>query len=72
MYTLLCSKPARTYHIARGLNVICQHGWEGGFGGEWIHVYGWLSSFTVQLKLPQNIVNKLYLNTKLKVFNKYK
>ena len=26
-------------------------GW--GFGGEWIHVYVWLSSFTVHLKLPQ-------------------
>ena len=25
--------------------------WDGGFGGEWIHVYVWLSSFTVYLKL---------------------
>ena len=23
----------------------------GGFGGEWIHVYVWLSPFTVHLKL---------------------
>ena len=22
------------------------------FGGEWIHVYGWLSPFAVHLKLP--------------------
>jgi len=27
--------------------------WMGGaFGGEWIHVYVWLSPFTVHLKLP--------------------
>ena len=24
-----------------------------GFGGEWIHVYGWLSPFTVHLKPPE-------------------
>ena len=29
--------------------------WMGGaFGGEWIHVYVWLSPFTVHLKLPQH------------------
>ena len=26
-------------------------GWEQGFGGEWIHVYVWLSPFAVHLKL---------------------
>ena len=26
----------------------------GGFGGEWIHVYVWLSPFAVHLKLPQH------------------
>ena len=27
--------------------------WMGrGFGGEWIHVYAWLSPFAVHLKLP--------------------
>ena len=25
----------------------------GEFGGEWIHVYGWLSHSAVHLKLPQ-------------------
>ena len=25
----------------------------GEFGGEWIHVYEWLSPFAVQLKLSQ-------------------
>ena len=25
-----------------------------GLGGEWIHVYIWLSSFAVHLKLPQH------------------
>ena len=28
----------------------------GEFGGEWIHVYGWLSPFAVHLKLPQSAV----------------
>ena len=29
--------------------------WIGGeFGGEWIHVYVWLTPFTVHLKLPQH------------------
>ena len=29
--------------------------WMGeGFGGEWIHVYVWLSPFAVHLKLSQN------------------
>ena len=28
------------------------------FGGEWIHEYVWLSSFTVHLK-PSHIVNRL-------------
>ena len=27
---------------------------EDGFGEEWIHVYGWLSPFTVHPKLPQH------------------
>ena len=26
----------------------------GGFGGEWIHVYVWLSPFAVHLKLSQH------------------
>ena len=29
--------------------------WMGGeFGGEWIHVYVWLSSFSVHLKLSEH------------------
>ena len=29
--------------------------WKGGaFGGEWIHVYTWLSPFALPLKLPQH------------------
>ena len=27
---------------------------EGGLGGEWIHVYVWLSPFAVHLKPPQH------------------
>ena len=35
--------------------------WMGGeFGGEWIHVYGWLSLTAVHLKL---IINQLHPNT---------
>ena len=31
--------------------------WMGGeFGGKWIHVYGWLSPFTVHPKNYENIV----------------
>ena len=39
--------------IAHGtlFNVMCQPGWEVGFGGEWMHVYVWLSPITVHLKL---------------------
>ena len=38
----------------------------GGFRGEWIHVYGWLSPFVI------NIVNWLYPNTKQKSQQKKK
>ena len=31
----------------------------GGFGGEWIHVYVWLSSFLVHLKLPQHCLSAI-------------
>ena len=27
---------------------------EGGFGGEWMHVYVWLSRFAIHLQQPQN------------------
>ena len=38
--------------------------WVGGeFGGEWMHGYGWLSPFTVPLKLT-TLFNWLYPNTK--------
>ena len=46
----------RTYYcIAQGtlLNVIWTACKGGEFGGEWIHVYVWLSLFTVHLKLSQ-------------------
>ena len=43
----------KTYCIEHGtvLSVMCQPGWEG-FGGEWIHVYVWLTPLAVHLKLP--------------------
>ena len=67
MYTLLYSKGITnkdllysTWNSAR-----CYvPAWMGrGFGGEWIHVYVWLSPFTFPLKLP-HVVNHLYPNTK--------
>ena len=39
-------------------------GMGGEFGGEWIHVYVWLSPFTVDLKLSQGYT--LIQNNKLK------
>ena len=58
MYTLLYLKWITNkdllYCTGNLLNVIWQLGWEGGFGGEWIHVYVWLSPFTVYLNLPQH------------------
>ena len=58
MYTLLYLKwvtntdlPCSTWNSAQG-NVAA---WPGGeFGGEWIHAYVWLSSFSVDLKLSQH------------------
>ena len=43
----------QTYRIAHGtlFKIMCQPGWERGLGKKWIHVYGWLSPFTVHLKL---------------------
>ena len=42
--------------------------WMGGeFGGGWIHVYEWLSPFTVHLK-PSQHVHRLYPNTKFFFF----
>ena len=47
--------PIRTYCIAQEtlLHVIWQPGWERGFGEDWVHVYVWLSLFTIHLKLSQ-------------------
>ena len=37
------------------LKVVWQPGWMGGeFGGDWIHVYIWLSPFVVHLKPSQH------------------
>ena len=41
------NKPTRTFCLAQGglLNVMWQPVCEGNLGGEWIHVYVWLSPF---------------------------
>ena len=44
--------------------------WMGGeFGGEWMHVYGWLSPFGVHLKLPQHGVLISYESESCSVFS---
>jgi len=56
MYTLLYSKWITNEDLlySTGSSAQCYvSAWMGGwFGGEWIQVYVWLSSFTVYLKLP--------------------
>ena len=58
MYTLLYLKWITTNKdllYSTGNSAQCYlAAWMGGeFGGEWIHVYVWLSLFTVHLKLSQ-------------------
>ena len=55
MYTLLYLKRITNKDLlhSRGNSIQCYvAAWMGGeFGGEWIHVYVWLSPFAVHLKL---------------------
>ena len=45
--------------------------WVGGvFGAEWLHVYGWLSPFTVHLKLLQHCLLTGYSPIQNKTFFK--
>ena len=37
-------------------------------GGEWIHVYAWLSPFALPEAITTLFLNQLHLNTKYKVF----
>ena len=56
MYTLLYLKwtTNKVLLYSTGNSAQCfVAAWMGGeFGGEWIHVYAWLSPFAVHLKLP--------------------
>ena len=58
MYILLCLKWITTKDLlySTGNSAQCYvAAWMGGeFGGEWIHVYVWLSPFAVHLKLSQH------------------
>ena len=74
MYTLLYLKWITnkdllysTWNSAQGCVAA---GMGGEFGGEWIHVYVWLSPFTVDLKLSQGYT--LIQNKKLKKKKKRK
>ena len=58
MYTLLYLKWKTNKDLLYSTKNSAQYyvaAWMGGeFGGEWIHVYVWLSPFTVHLKLSQH------------------
>ena len=59
MYTLLYFKwitPKVLWYSTGASAAQCyMAAWTGGeFGGEWIHVYVWLSPFAVRLKIPQH------------------
>ena len=56
MYTLLYLKWIANKDLLYrpGNSSQCYASLDGeGFGGDWIHVYVWLSPFTVHMKLPQ-------------------
>ena len=67
MYTLLYLKRItnKVLLCSTGNSAQCSvAAWVGGeFGGEWIHVYGWLSPFTDHLKLSHCLF-QLCSNTK--------
>ena len=58
MYRLLYSKWITNKDLLYGTweSLQCYvPAWIGrGYGGEWIHVYVWLSPFVIKLKLPQH------------------
>ena len=55
MYTMLYLKWITNKVLLYSIGNSAQYyvsAWMGGeFGGEWIHIYGWLSPFAVYLKL---------------------
>ena len=65
MYTLLYFKWMTNKDLlySTGNSAQCYiAAWMGGeFGGEWIHVYVWLSPFTIYLKLSQHFFFLFYL-----------
>ena len=52
------------------LSIMWQPGWEGGFVGEWIHVYVWLSSLAVETITTLLIGYTPIQNKKFKKINK--
>ena len=68
MYTLLYFKwianKALLESTGNLLNVTWQPGWEGSLGREWIHVYVWLSSFTVHRKLTTLLISYIPIQNK--------
>ena len=58
MYILLYAKQITNKDLSHSTWNFAQcyvPAWLGpGFGGEWVHVYVWLSPFTVHLKLPHH------------------
>ena len=46
---------SRDLRVGQGLALMClKSSPEGGFRGEWIHVYAWLIPFAVHPKLSQH------------------
>ena len=58
MYTVLCLKWITNKDLLDSIRNSAQcyaAAWMGGeFGGEWIHVFVWLSPFALHLKLSQH------------------
>ena len=71
MYTLLYLKwitnKELLYSAWDSAQCYAAAGMGGEFGGEWIHVYVWLSLFTVHLKLSQHYSLAIF-QYKMKVF----
>ena len=72
MHTLLCLKWTTNKDLLYSTENSAQRSvvaWVGGvFGGEWLHVYGWLSPFTDHLKLLHHRLLTCYTPIQNKFF----
>ena len=74
MYTLVYSKWVTNkdllYSARKSAQYYVATPMEKGHGGEWKHIYIWLSPFTARLKLSQHCLLISYTKTQNKEFNK--